>query len=260
MRQVPNPRYYNLLQLTVQELMSQFPEIIPPDKRVDEVVDQAERYGFAVPFVEAYSYLHTLGYIVNEYNQNNVPNPAGIRITERGLSWIKDESDPIPEDEAGYFSTLKLLVPDIDPIISQYVEEAVRAYGRQMPFAAAVMIGAASEKCLYALMDALASAITDKHEKSTVKNAIGSRGLPTMFNLLQKNLTGAKKSIPWDVYEGVDCHLLSFQEAIRIQRNDAVHPNVGRVSPEQVRLMLTCFPTAYRKLSDLTAWLAQNKI
>jgi hypothetical protein len=255
-----DPHYYDLVTNTVQELVREFPQGFPPDADLRDIANQGERYGFAVPFVEGYSYLQSLGYIVNEFNGLNPPKPAQFRITELGSRWAQDNGNPAPEDENCYLLTLKTLVPHSDPIVEQYMEEAVRAYARQMYFASAVMIGAASEKCVYLLMTALASAITDAHEKITVKNAISARGLPNMFSLLLKNLSKSKKTIPWDIYEGVDCHIVSFQEAVRVQRNAAVHPDAGQVSPEQVRLMLSCFPAAYKKLHSLTAWLASNKI
>lgn len=45
-----------------------------------------------------------------------------------------------------------------------------------------------------------------------------------------------------------------------MQRNEAVHPQAGQVTPVTVRLALSAFPTARRKVYDLIEWLQTNKI
>ena len=50
--------------------------------------------------------------------------------------------------------------------------------------------------------------------------------------------------IPYDVHEGSIHYLSTLFDAIRIQRNDAVHPIAGEVSKEQLRLLMLAFPHA----------------
>lgn len=121
---------------------------------------------------EAYEF-HSLGVlladVVNELLTKGyiVPKPEGSRldwekflITARGREWAT-ANNPIPEDMTGYFRVLNDLVPGIDPVIKQYVEEALTAFNRRAFFASAVMIGAASEKAVYLLLRAVQSAIQD---------------------------------------------------------------------------------------------------
>ena len=102
-------------------------------------------------------------------NGSNAPNFNQIRITELGREWALN-SDSSPEDQHGYLAALKLQVSTLDKVIEQYTEEAVAAFSRQMYFTAAVMIGAASEKLIYLLMDALAVSVTDPKEKASIRN------------------------------------------------------------------------------------------
>jgi hypothetical protein len=154
-------------------------------------------------------------------------------------------------------------VPNLDDVIRQYVQEALVTYGRQAFFASAVMIGAASEKAVYLLMDALHRAIGDPKKQKVFQDAINRRGLPTMFNLLSQYIQQAKNArgagaMPYSVHEGADTHLLSLQETIRVQRNDAVHPQVGQVNHATVHLTLAAFPYACKKIYDLTEWFTAN--
>src|SRR5579875_2479266 len=78
--------------------------------------------------------------------------------TERGLQWIKG-NEPIPEAMTEYMKFLREHVPTVDKVISQYILEALVAFNREAPFAAAVMLGAASEKAVYLLTASLLNAL-----------------------------------------------------------------------------------------------------
>lgn len=148
------------------------------------------------------------------------------------------------------------LVPNVDPVIGQYVEESLQTYNDGRLFASAVMIGAASEKAVYLLIEALRRAVSDSSEQRGIDNDLSQRGLPAMFKRLYNNIERARRQGGMEpaIHEMAHAHLVSLQEAIRIQRNDAVHPRTARVAPVGVRLSLAAFPHACRKVYDLIAW------
>lgn len=223
----------------------------------------AERYYQKEPqsyvFVEAFWYLVTSGFILPQPTGNGPPNFTHLTITKLGRAWAEG-AEPSPEDEGGYLAALKSQTPSVDPVIVQYVEEALRAYSRRIFFASAVMIGAASEKLVYLLMDALATSVADLAEKGAIKKTMTERGLPSMYAKLQHHLARGKsgKLIPWNITEAADNHLLSLQDAIRVQRNEAVHPLAGKVTQQTVRLTLSAFPGACKKAYDLIQWFKGN--
>ena len=55
-------------------------------------------------------------------------------------------------------------------------------------------------------------------------------------------------------------HLMSMFEAVRTQRNDAVHPTTGQVSADSVRLLTASFPYALSKSEELRTWLIANPL
>lgn len=238
--------------------LEEHPELRPSDGRlIDAAMRHASNEPLAGPLVEAFWYLVSVGYIIPQPSGRNAGDFNWISITKLGCEWAEG-SEPSPEDQQGFLMALKGQITQLDPVVEQYVQEAVMAYGRSMFFASAVMIGAASEKTIYLLMDALVNSVEDPNHNITILKSINGRKMPSMFKCLHENLTRAKKCMPWHVHEGADTHLLSLQESIRVQRNDAVHPQAGKVTPQTVRLTLASFPGACKKAHDLIQWFQTN--
>lgn len=93
------------------------------------------------------------GIIVPRPEPPEFPSFTRYLLTDFGKEWIKEQA-VIPEDSQGYLTVLRQSIPKLDSVIEQYVNEALLTYNRCAFFAAAVMVGAASEKALYLLMEA----------------------------------------------------------------------------------------------------------
>jgi hypothetical protein len=128
--------------------------------------------------METFFYLLRNGYAVGRPSDDymNAPNPHSYRWTERGLQWIAG-AEPVPENAGAYLEFLRSRVSPLDPVIEQYVLEAVTAFERQAHFASAVMLGAASEKALYALAESLLGAIKNSNEREKLQNLFDRRRL-----------------------------------------------------------------------------------
>lgn len=204
--------------------------------------------------IEGYCQLLTFGYIVPWPQGNQAPSPNWFYITEKGRRWVTSDG-PAPEDSDRFIAALTTLIPAVDAVIKQYFIESVVIYNRQAWFASAVMVGAASEKVIYMLLESLLS-VTGGSDRRAIEKAIKERNLPNMFEQINKVLTTHRESghLPYEVHEGCQPHLLSLFEAIRVQRNEAVHPTAGQVTPTSVSLTLSAFPSACRKAYDLIEW------
>jgi hypothetical protein len=250
--------YAVLIKETARILLTEIPALIPDSRPPEQA---AENYyqndPQAAVFVEAFWHCVSTGFVIPQPSGNQAGNFNHIRITKLGREWAEG-TEPSPEDQEGYLAALRSQVPLIDPVIEQYVAEAVMAYSRRMLLASAVMIGAASEKTIYLLMEALAESVQDTTHKQMILKSMEGRKLPMMYKCLQENLTRAKKKMPWPIHEGSDYHFFSLQEAIRVQRNDAVHPQASKVTPQTVRLTLSAFPGACKKAYDLIQWFNAN--
>ncbi len=259
------PRYSELMQKTLAALAQE--GIVPSGDEQHyhnlfyRLYSDRSLRPIAVNLTEGFVQLCALGYIVPQPAHPNAPNPNWFCITETGKAWASGATPP-PEDPQGYLAALDALVPAVDPVVKQYVQEAVVTYERRAWFASAVMIGAASEKTVYLLMDALLLSVQDAGEKNAIKNTMIERSLPKMFRRLSDNLNRAisTKAMPYAIHEGADKYLAALQEAIRTQRNDAVHPQAGQVMPETVQLTLAIFPLACKKAYDLKEWFESNQL
>ena len=255
-----NPRYFNLVELTLLELVKEEPELMIHEERVQDALIRLADRSLGVLIVEAYQYLLTFGYIVPEPQGNRIPNWDGVRITESGRLWAEG-SEPVPEDQGGFLATLKANVPRLDPVVLQYAQESVAAYNRRMFFASAVMIGAASEKTMYLLAYAIKDALKDQKEQKSIEKLLDERKMGKLLSWISEKVAHAKKvGMPYAVHEGADKHLIALMESVRVQRNDAVHPEAGKVQPEAVRLTLSAFPGSCKKIYDLIDWFQKNQI
>jgi hypothetical protein len=251
--------YANSLFLQLEKAQVQGITRFPADKYSGGQIFQYDAMpdGLRALVSEAFFHLFHKGYIAPEAPDAHL-NPPGLhsfRVTQRGRIWFQSR-EPLPEDLERYMSFLHDLVPTLDSVIEQYVSESLIAFERDAFFASAVMLGAASEKELYLLADSLLIALKDGNRQSKLKGILSRRKLVELFEAVQKAVDA--KSIPYSVTEGATAHLISLFEAIRVQRNDAVHPMNATVSEESVRLLLHVFPYALSAAEKLRAWSDAN--
>jgi hypothetical protein len=202
---------------------------------------------------EAFYYLEQNRFILRP-PPSNAPgfvSSSQCQITKRGQEWA-NSVEPLPEDYDGY---MKLFDASTDPVVRQYISEALRTFIRGTFFASAVMIGAASEKAIYLLADSLLPTIKDATKRASLTKRIGDRKLDRLFQFIEDTTVNGLNSgaIPYSVMEGTTRHLLSLFEYIKVQRNDAIHPLNFQVSADSVRFSLNAFPLAFQKVEALRA-------
>jgi hypothetical protein len=261
LRQKTQINYYDVVEETLGRMADADIFSVPANQRTfglhQAIRDNDPLYSL---IVEAFHYLLHTGLITRQPNRPNFPSEGNqFIVTQRGTAWAAGE-EPIPEDATRYMEVLGSLVPNLDSIIRQYVEESLIAYQRQAYFAAAVMIGAACEKAVYLLADSFLRSIQGANEKKKLNEAMRMRSISRLFDAIQEILKTKSKKIPYDVTEGTEQHILSFFDSVRVQRNEAVHPNAALVTPSKVHLSLAAFPHACEKVYELIGWLDANPI
>lgn len=184
-----------------------------------------------------------------------------FHLTEFGRS-VVEQALPSYYDPEGYLATLESLAPKLDPVIKQYALEGLNCFRQRLFFAAAVMLGAAAEKAILLLLQAIGDAETDQRRKDEIVQLLERPSLPKIFEAIQSTLAlliKAKK-IPYPVHQGSTEHILSLFEMIRVQRNDAVHPTMGEVNRTKVFVTIQALPAALEVIYRLIEWFTQNKI
>lgn len=193
-------------------------------------------------------------------DQSNVGFPF-VRLTPFGLD-VMSQSVPHYHDPDAYIAFLKSTVPSVDPTIVQYVSEGINCFKRQLFFASAVMLGAAAEKGVLLLLEAIAQSMSDPVKKKEAEQLLERGRLPTIYSRIRETLAALTENdtIPYTVHQGCNEHLVSLYEMIRVQRNDAVHPVAGNVDKAKVFLSLQTLPVALELTYKLIDWLGQNTI
>src|SRR5258707_5894138 len=102
------------------------------------------------------------------------------------------------------------------------------------------MLGAASEKALYLLGNAMLPALKHQKSQQTLQQLLERRQLTKFLEFIRDTIDRNAKTIaPSD---GAVTQVSAMFDSIRAQRNDAVHPNSAQVSPESVRFLTANFP------------------
>ncbi len=184
-----------------------------------------------------------------------------FRLTKFGQDYIS-QSAPHYYDPQGYMESLSNIAQNLDPVIEQYIFESLNCYRQQLLFASAVMIGAAAEKAILLLLEAIANSMGNPSNKRKAAQLLERPNLPNIFDTIGKTINQLIKSkaIPYSVHQGCTEHLMSFFEMIRVERNEAVHPVYGQVDRTKVFLSLQTIPTALESINRLVEWFKSNSI
>jgi hypothetical protein len=186
-------------------------------------------------------------------------NGLRLELTKRGREWV-DGQEPIPELAAEYLVGLQRMVPNLDEVVRECIVEGLGSFEHERFRAAAVMVGAASEKALYMLAEKMLDTISTPRWKVKFSTALKRRDLTELFDQMRNALEQANNlpGRPFEVFDGGQDHLVSLIKAIQVQRNNAVHPMNEKISDETVRLSYLAFPYALQKIEQLRDWFSNN--
>ena len=115
-------------------------------------------------------------------------------ITEFGEECIRS-SNILPFDPDGYIKTITQQIPNIDPVVLDYLREAIACYGRQLLLSSTITLGAASEKCIILLIDAFADAISDAKVKADFNKSLDEKGIYKKFDIFKNELKKRGKDL-----------------------------------------------------------------
>lgn len=210
--------------------------------------------------VEAWLYLERRGFAIP--GSRTFPSALDdfrLELTTRGREWV-DGQEPIPELPAEYMAALQKMVPNLDDVVREYVVEGLGSFEHERFRAAAVMVGAASEKTLYMLAEKMLDAISTPNWKAKFNTALKRRDLAELFDQMRNVLEKANSlpGRPFEVFDGGQDHLVSLIKAVQVQRNNAVHPMNEKISDDTVRLSYLAFPYALQKIEQLRDWFSNN--
>jgi len=145
-----------------------------------------------------------------------------LRLTEYGQRCV-DDNQILPHDPDGYLKDFQRAVPSADPVIQEYLSEALQCFLRDLNRAAAVMLGAASERAVLLLIESYACSIADQVESQIEK----ASSIFRKYEIFDKGFANVKPKFPKALGENADSLLRGVFDLIRNSRNDAGHPASG---------------------------------
>lgn len=131
------------------------------------------------------------------------------------------EIDKLPE-------TLKEKVPECDPVVIRFIEESVQAIKANCLLSAAFMLGAASEKAIYQLIETYGNAISNEENRQKFRERCGKNKIITFkWDEFNKSYAGCK-SKPLDpaLAQDIDTLIGNIFHFSRITRNEVGHPQL----------------------------------
>ncbi len=166
-----------------------------------------------------------------------------LSLTEYGERYVKDQR-ATPLDQAAFLAQLEKAGP-LDEVEQLYVREALEAFRHNLPNAAAVMIGAASEHALILLLSSIAAA--DPAETASATRALDKPAL-AMLRFAEAYLRKRQEKLPRRFKETLDTTFMGIGNLVRLTRNDAGHPALSVVDRERCFVALQLYP-------DYRAWI-----
>jgi hypothetical protein len=134
---------------------------------------------------------------------------------------------PLPFEIERFPQTLTERVPNIDPVIVRFIDEAIRCLKADALLSAAFMLGAASEKAVALLVQSFGESILDQQNRDGFASRINNRTISKRYGEFASCYAGCK-SKPTEPALAQDLDILiggTFQFC-RITRNEVGHPQI----------------------------------
>jgi hypothetical protein len=221
------------------------------------VLEEAARQLRGVPhqaILTVFGDFFRTGHVAWGYNISN-PDPPFMHITEQGRRALAHLSrDPFNTD--GYLAHLDGAA-QISPIARSYVEEALRTWVADCHKASAVMIGAASERLILDVRDALVARMQSLGQAPS--NDLTDWRIGRVLRAIDALLDPRRNTMPGQLREAFDAFWSAFTGQIRLARNDAGHPvSIDPVTQERVHASLLIFPELAALATGLADWISAN--
>jgi hypothetical protein len=159
-----------------------------------------------------------------------------LSLSEYGEAVVVGE--PVsPYDQNEYLNALTAEAP-LDDIERSYITQALGAFRHNLPDAAAVMLGAASEHLMIYLGERVAQ--TDQGEAAPAQRALDGSALQ-LLRWLHEYFDARKARLERRLREDLNTTFSGIAATIRNSRNDAGHPALEPVGRGQVFVNLELF-------------------
>lgn len=177
-----------------------------------------------------------------------------LRVTDFGWECIESE-DWLSYDPEGYIKEVKARIPNIDQVVLRYLTEAIVAFNKELPLSSTFALGAASEKMILQLIEALGEAMKPP-DKAKYLKAIQDKGIAVKYKKFREEWESRKVTAVLSLDREVNNQIDGIFHFIRQNRNQAGHPTGGEYNKKALIANLQMFVEYGKSIQNVISRLA----
>jgi hypothetical protein len=127
-------------------------------------------------------------------------------------------------DYDGYLADLRNRT-SLDHIVEAFVSEALRAYQRNLYLASVAMLGCASERAIWLLINTYLAAISEVANRDKLRSRISSRDISVAYKRFRESFDSVRPQLPTSLHADFDVHIDAVFQFTRLLRNSVLHPS-----------------------------------
>lgn len=146
---------------------------------------------------------------------------------KRAVENEENIGEMLPFEIEKFPALLKETIPEIDPIILRFIEEAITTVKAGSNLGCAFLLGGASEKAIYVLIDTYSSAIPDETMRNRFLARTSKKFISKIFDEFKaswKSSTNKPQGYGWS--NDIEIKIEQIFQFCRICRNEAGHPHL----------------------------------
>ena len=133
----------------------------------------------------------------------------------------------LPFEIEKFPETLKTNIPDIDPVIVRFIEEAIYSLKSNLLLGCAFLLGAASEKAILNLIETFGNSIELEKNREKFKSKTNAKFISRAYDEFKKSFSACKtKPTDFDIQQDLDIKIDGIFHFCRICRNEVGHPQI----------------------------------
>ena len=172
-------------------------------------------------------------------------------VTEYGKKCL-NEGEIVSLDPDGYMVAIQKDLPDIDPLILEYLRESIQAFHRGLALASTITLGVASEQTMLLLIESFASFSQHFSQLSKIKDKLENEySIFKKYKIFKEALAQLPKEHKKDFPQNYDVHIDTLFNLIRLNRNETGHPSGGGRDRNIQAASLQAFKSYLRDICDL---------
>ncbi len=187
----------------------------------------AKRFNIRVGADTCVTKVHTTGRI-----QNQASPQSRLRSSMDQLKGAIESGEAaiagfLPFEIESFPDALAQRIPNIDPVIITYLTESIACTRHDLLFAGAFLLGAASEKAVWLMIEAYGNAISDEKNRAGFKQRTGGKFISRAYDEFKNSFKSCQTKPADAALQEWEAKIESVFQFYRLSRNEVGHPQIA---------------------------------